>query len=105
MAKYGFGCRLRDLKYFEVQFFPYSLNSLQTRGHNYKQLWEKHQFDVIQSCFKQIIYPLVHYLHHHLKYVDFSYKTFRQHKLLDSVDQCVFQMFVFSSFAKVSVNT
>ena len=28
MAKFGFGCRFYNLKYFEVGFFSYSLNSL-----------------------------------------------------------------------------
>ena len=30
MAKYGFGCRFNDLKYYEVGFFSYSLNSVST---------------------------------------------------------------------------
>ena len=40
------------------------------------------------------IYLLPYYLHQLLKYVDFSWKTFCQHKLLGFGDQCVSQMFI-----------
>ena len=50
------------------------------------------------TCFKQlrVQYTYMSTLHHLPKYVDFCLeKKCYQHDLLDFVDQCVFQMFMF----------
>ena len=55
MAKSTFEHRLHELKYFEVGSPPFSsLNPIYYEG-NITKFVENHQFNVILSCFKQIL--------------------------------------------------
>ena len=56
IAKFGFGHRFHDLKYFEVGFFFHVCwipNKLE--GHHCRFFVENYQFNIIWSCFKQIV--------------------------------------------------
>lgn len=80
-------------------FFLFLEFSMKLRA-SLQELIRKHPFNVILSCFKQMLYNYVFniyiyiYLHYLLEYVDFSWIIFCQHKLLGCIDQRGFQMFM-----------
>ena len=55
MAKFGFGRRFHDIKYFEVGFIFMFLEFIINLRATLQKFVEKHQFNVILSCFKQIL--------------------------------------------------
>ena len=55
MANFGFGCRFHDHKYFEVGFYFHIPWILYKNEGTITTLLEIHQFNVISSCFEQIL--------------------------------------------------
>ena len=110
MAKYGFGRRFHDLKYFEVGFFFIFLEFIINLRATLQNFVEKYQFNVILSCFKQILDNYMFnistctLLAPSSKICRLFLKKNCQHKLLGFVDQCVFQMFMIFSFTKFKVS-
>ena len=90
MIESDFEHRFHDLNYFEVRIpFSYSFDSLCTWGHHHNLFLENHKLYVILSYFKYILDNHlfnITYLHHLLKYVDFSWNFFCHHELLAFVD-------------------
>ena len=103
MVNFGFRRRFHDLKFYEVGFFFFFfffffiiLEFVINLRASLQSFVGKHQFNVILSCFKQLLENYVvnistcTLLALSSTYVNFSWKTFGQHKLLGFVDQCVF---------------
>ena len=91
MIEYGFGRRFHDLKYIKVGFF-FPLELIIYLRALLQKIVENHQFNVILSYLN--VGKCRHlnknsYLHHLLKYVDFSWNCYCHHKLLGFVNQHV----------------
>ena len=53
MAKFIFGHRFHDLNYFEVVVFLVFFEFITNLREHYQKHVNKHQFNVVLSCFKQ----------------------------------------------------
>ena len=109
MAKFGFGCRFYERKYFEVEIFNTFLQFIIRSRALFQEFVEKNLYYYISSCFKQISNNYVFNISTctlqapFVKICRLFLKTNCQHKLLGFVDQCVSKMFMILSFKKFKV--
>ena len=111
MSKFGFGHSFHDLEYFEIGFIsfhnPWILYKLED---TITKICRKNQFNIILSCFEQILDNYVFNISTYTLFAPSSKlcKLFLKynclHKLLDFVDQRVFQIFTIFSFTKLKVD-
>ena len=94
MAKPTFGHRFHDLKFldlrlsFYIPWFHYILEGTITKICRKTSILCN--FIIFRTNFRQLRVQYI-YLHHLLKYEDFSWESICQHQLLGFVDQCVFK--------------